>query len=55
MVRGYAAHYRLLIEDEVLIREALAWATGRGARRGFSLRETGSTVHASRVSLSAGG
>lgn len=34
MVRGYAAHYRLPIEDEVLTREALAWATGRGARSG---------------------
>ena len=34
MVRGYAAHYRLPIEDEVLAREALAWAIGRGARSG---------------------
>jgi uncharacterized protein len=34
MVRGYAAHYRLLIADEALTREALAWAIGRGARSG---------------------
>ena len=34
MVRGYAAHYRLPIADEVLTREALAWAIGRGARSG---------------------
>ena len=34
MVRGYAAHYRLPIEDEALTREALAWAIGRGARSG---------------------
>ena len=34
MVRGYAAHYRLPIEDEALAREALTWAIGRGARSG---------------------
>jgi predicted AAA+ superfamily ATPase len=34
MVRGYAAHYRLGIADEVLTREALAWALTRGARSG---------------------
>ena len=34
MVRGYAVHYRLPIEDEVLTREALSWAIGRGARSG---------------------
>jgi predicted AAA+ superfamily ATPase len=34
MVRGYAAHYRLPMEEEVLTREALAWALARGARSG---------------------
>jgi len=34
MVRGYAAHYRLKIRDEELVREALEWSIGRGARSG---------------------
>jgi uncharacterized protein len=34
MVRGYAAHYRLKIKDDELIREALEWSIGRGARSG---------------------
>jgi hypothetical protein len=34
MVRGYAVHYHLPIEDEALTREALAWALARGARSG---------------------
>ncbi len=34
MVRGYAAHYRLKIEDEDLVREALEWSMIRGARSG---------------------
>ena len=34
MVRGYAAHYGLEIEDDELTRDALAWAHARGARSG---------------------
>jgi len=34
MVRGYAAHYRLKIKDEDLVREALEWSMVRGARSG---------------------
>ena len=34
MVRAYAAHYRLSVEDDELAREALAWALARGARSG---------------------
>jgi len=34
MVRGYAAHYRLKLKDEELVREALAWSMARGARSG---------------------
>jgi uncharacterized protein len=34
MVRGYAAHYRLKVKDEELVREALEWSMGRGARSG---------------------
>ena len=34
MVRGYAAHFGLPIADEALAREALAWASTRGARSG---------------------
>jgi uncharacterized protein len=34
MVRAYAGHYRLDIEDSVLKEEALAWALGRGSRSG---------------------
>jgi len=34
MVRGYAAAYALPVEDEALRREALEWATTRGARSG---------------------
>jgi hypothetical protein len=34
MVSGYAAHYRLGVEPEVLRREALEWAQTRGARSG---------------------
>jgi predicted AAA+ superfamily ATPase len=34
MVDGYVAHYKLPVEAEVLRREALEWATTRGARSG---------------------
>ncbi len=34
MVRVYAAHYGLEIEDDELTRDALAWAHARGARSG---------------------
>jgi uncharacterized protein len=34
MVRGYAAHYRLKLKDEDLVREALEWSMTRGARSG---------------------
>ncbi len=34
MVRGYAEHYGLVIADDALAHEALAWALGRGARSG---------------------
>jgi predicted AAA+ superfamily ATPase len=34
MVRGYAAHYRLKLKDEELVREALEWSMTRGARSG---------------------
>ena len=34
MVRGYAAHHKLKIKDEALVREALEWSMTRGARSG---------------------
>lgn len=34
MVRGYAAHFGLAMQDEALEREALEWATTRGSRSG---------------------
>ncbi|WP_029355261.1 ATP-binding protein [Bosea sp. 117] len=34
MVSGYVAHYAIPIDDETLRREALEWATTRGARSG---------------------
>ena len=34
MVAGYVAHYRIPIEPDALRREALEWATTRGARSG---------------------
>jgi hypothetical protein len=34
MVEGYVAHYRIPMEREALHREALEWATTRGARSG---------------------
>ena len=34
MVAGYVAHYRIPIEPDALEREALEWATTRGARSG---------------------
>jgi predicted AAA+ superfamily ATPase len=34
MVRSYASHYRLSIEEDELIREALEWSMARGARSG---------------------
>jgi predicted AAA+ superfamily ATPase len=34
MVEGYAAHYRIPFTGEQLTREALEWATTRGARSG---------------------
>ncbi|HEX9881832.1 MAG TPA: ATP-binding protein [Hyphomicrobium sp.] len=34
MVRGYAAHFRLKLKDEELVREALEWSVTRGSRSG---------------------
>src|SRR6188508_110241 len=34
MVRSYAAHHRLKIKDEALVREGLEWSMTRGARSG---------------------
>jgi predicted AAA+ superfamily ATPase len=34
MVEGYVAHYRIPLHGEALKREALEWATTRGARSG---------------------
>ncbi len=34
MVRAYAAHYKLKLADDELVREALEWSIGRGARSG---------------------
>jgi len=34
MVRGYAAHYKLAVPDEELVREALEWSVTRGGRSG---------------------
>jgi hypothetical protein len=34
MVEGYVCHYRIPIKAEDLRREALEWATTRGARSG---------------------
>ena len=34
MVHGYVRHYGVKIDDETLRREALEWATTRGARSG---------------------
>ena len=34
MVRGYAAHFGLAIDDAALVRDSLEWATTRGARSG---------------------
>jgi predicted AAA+ superfamily ATPase len=34
MVRGYAAHYKLKLPDDQLVREALEWSVTRGARSG---------------------
>ncbi|MGQ0457907.1 MAG: ATP-binding protein [Hyphomicrobium sp.] len=34
MVRAYAAHFNLTIDDADLVRDALEWATTRGARSG---------------------
>ena len=34
MVRSYAAHYGLIIPEETLRQEALAWSIGRGSRSG---------------------
>jgi uncharacterized protein len=34
MVRGYAAHYGLRIDDETLVRDALEWSMTRGGRSG---------------------
>ena len=34
MVRGYAARYRLAVDDAELVRDSLEWATTRGARSG---------------------
>ena len=34
MVRGYAAHHKLKIKDDELVREALEWSMTRGARSG---------------------
>jgi hypothetical protein len=34
MVRGYARHHQLVVDDAQLVREALEWAMTRGARSG---------------------
>ncbi len=34
MVRGYAAHHKLAIEDDELVRDALEWSVTRGGRSG---------------------
>jgi hypothetical protein len=34
MVRGYVAHFGIVIGDEELQRDALEWSTTRGARSG---------------------
>lgn len=34
MVRGYAAHFGLEIDDDALVHDSLEWATTRGARSG---------------------
>ena len=34
MVRGYVAHHGIPVDDEALQRDALEWATTRGARSG---------------------
>lgn len=34
MIRGYVRHYRLKIDDEQLVAEALEWSATRGARSG---------------------
>ncbi len=34
MVRGYCRHFGLVIDDDLLVRESLEWATTRGARSG---------------------
>ncbi|MEQ8697246.1 MAG: DUF815 domain-containing protein, partial [Bauldia litoralis] len=34
MVRGYVAHYGMVIDDDALRHQALEWATTRGARSG---------------------
>jgi predicted AAA+ superfamily ATPase len=34
MVRGYAARYRLPVNDAELVAQALEWSTTRGARSG---------------------
>jgi predicted AAA+ superfamily ATPase len=34
MVKGYAAHYRIRVREEALVREALEWSITRGARSG---------------------
>jgi predicted AAA+ superfamily ATPase len=34
MVRAYAAHYGLKVADDALVRDALEWSVGRGARSG---------------------
>lgn len=34
IVRGYAKHYKLAVQDEELVREALEWSMTRGARSG---------------------
>lgn len=34
MVRGYAAHFDLVVDDAELVRDSLEWATTRGARSG---------------------
>jgi uncharacterized protein len=34
MVRSYASHHKLAVEDDALVREALEWSMTRGARSG---------------------
>ena len=34
MIRGYATHYKLVLADDDLVRQALEWSVTRGGRSG---------------------